>query len=99
MAIQIEYRYTAPEGLTFVPIEDWIKTQSAEDQTKFAAAKERQTALNDQLKEQGHVTQWGDHTMIVDEEQTDKFDTEIKAFYLKYQLETGMNFETVKTVV
>jgi hypothetical protein len=99
MAIQIEYLYTAPEGLTFVSIEDWIKTQSAEDQAKFTAAKERQAALNDQLKEQGHVVQWSGHSMIVDEDQTDKFDTELTAFYFKYQVETGMSFATVKTVV
>ena len=99
MAIQIEYRYTAPEGLTFVSIEDWIKTQSAEDQAKFIAARERQAALNDQLKDQGHIAQWGDHAMVVDEDQTSKFDTELTAFYFKYQVETGMSFATVKTVV
>jgi uncharacterized protein YfdQ (DUF2303 family) len=99
MSIQIEYRYAAPTGSTFISIDDWIATQSLQDQASYSAAQERQIALNNQLTADGFIISWAGSTMIVNEDQSSKFDSELKSIYRAYQLATGMIFEKIETPV
>lgn len=111
MSIQNTHTFTVPDGKTFISFADWIKTLSADDQTAFAAAESARQALVAQHQAAGYLigTTTGklSSTTVYTEEAVDKIDkgemrfvpAEWKAFFERYQAETGITLNSNSATV
>lgn len=107
MGVRHEFKYTVPDGQTFVDLHGWVATLSVSEQEEFRLAQQRQYAIRQEFVDAGVLTVdahkvkntpyiWKDSTAANKNKPKDP----IWAIYWdRYLAETNTKFEIIETEI
>lgn len=103
MSVEHKFAYNGTNTGWGRDIQNWVKTLSAEEQAEFTESAARNAAMEQALKDAGHLTVAPDGSKVWANEQVfleninSMYDPQWKSYWNRWRTETGANFVATVT--